>query len=163
MLKRWLDREAAFGCLDFDVQAASSEPLGLCPRVFEFVIVFVQVQDAPCVKIVADARITPQLSQLLAAVQRKCESGIGVATGPARQTFKEKAQAPKPLGEVGARPEEQRGVLAPEPLQDRQRSGRVGPGLGVADRNLAAVCKTRLKRRFGLTVHYHDLVAALRV
>src|SRR5207249_10855726 len=26
-------------------------------------------------------------------------SGIGVATGPARQTFKEEAQTPKPLGE----------------------------------------------------------------
>src|SRR6058998_1885766 len=162
MLERRLDHQAAFGRLDFDVQAARSEPLSLSLRVLEFAAVFVQVQDASRIKIVADARIAPQLAQLLVAIQRKRESGIGVAAGPARQTFKEEAQTPKPLGEVGARPEEQRGVLAPEPLKDRQGSGRVGPGFGVADRNLPAICKTRLKRRLGLTVHHHDLVAALR-
>src|SRR6267154_2087495 len=128
MLERRLDYQTPFRRLDFDVQAERSEPLSLSLRVFEFAAVFVQVQDASRIKIVVDARIAPQLAQLLVAIQRKRESGIGVATCPARQTFKEEAQTPKPLGEVGAGPEEQRGVLAPEPLQDRQRSGRVGPG-----------------------------------
>src|SRR2546425_11731909 len=103
MLERRLDHQAAFGRLDFDVQAARSEPLSLSLRVLEFAAVFVQVQDASRIKIVADARIAPQLAQLLVAIQRKRESGIGVAAGPGRETIQEGRGTPKPLREGGAR------------------------------------------------------------
>src|SRR5882672_11766688 len=162
MLERRFDRKALPWCPDFNVQATSSEPSGLFLCVFEFAAVFVQVQDALRTKIVADAGIASQLAQLLVAVQRKYQRGFGVAKRPTRQTLKEEAQTPKPLGEVGARPEEQRGVFAPQPLQDLQRGGRVGPRLGVTDRNLAAVGKARLERRFGLAVHHRHFMAALR-
>src|SRR5438093_10628767 len=109
MLERRLDHQAAFGRLDFDVQAARSEPLSLSLRVFEFAAVFVQVQDASRIKIVADARIAPQLAQLLVAIQRKRESGIGDATGPSRQKYKEEAQNQKPLGVVCVEPNDTRG------------------------------------------------------
>src|SRR6266850_3794813 len=118
MLERRLDRKALLRRLDLRIHALSSELLGLSFRAFEFADVLVQVQDAPCLKIVTNARIAAQLAQLLAAVPRESKSGFGVAAGPTRQTFKEEAHAPKPLGEVGAWSEEQRGVLAPEPLQD---------------------------------------------
>src|SRR2546427_12079668 len=147
MLERRLDHQAAFGRLDFHVQAARSEPLSLSLRVFEFAAVFVQVQDASRIKIVADARIAPQLAQLLVAIKRKRESGIGVATCPARQTFKEEAQTPKPLGELAARPEEQPGGLAPAPAQYRQGSGRVGAALGGPGRTLSGIFSARPERR----------------
>src|SRR5437867_7375735 len=120
MLERRLDHQAAFGRLDFHVQAARSEPLSLSLRVFEFAAVFVQVQDASRIKIVADARIAPQLAQLLVAIKRKRESGIGVATCPARPTIKEGAANPKPMGEGGGRPEEQPGGFAASPPQSPQ-------------------------------------------
>src|SRR5258706_11193145 len=162
MLEHRFDRKAFPWRPDFNIQAPSSEPSGLFLCVFEFAPVFVQVQDARRTKIVANAGIASQLAQLLLAVQRKYQRGFGVAKRPTWQTFKEEAQTPKPLGEVGARPEEQRCVFAPQPLQDLEGGGRVGPRLGLTDRDLATIGEARLERGFGLAVHHRHFVAALR-
>ena len=48
-----------------------------------------------------------------------------------------------------------------EPLQHLQRRARVGPGLGVADRDLAAVGEAGFGGRRGLAVDDGDVVALL--
>src|SRR2546430_13641815 len=103
MLERRLDHEAPFGCLDFDIKAASPEPLGLFPRVLEFVAVLVQLQDAARIKIVANAGIAAQLTQLLAAVKRERESGIRVAAGPGPATIQKGGAGPQHLAGARAR------------------------------------------------------------
>src|SRR5262249_17996954 len=77
------------------------------------------------------------------------------------RAFAQKTQAPEPLPRIGAQPEQQRGILLAQPLQDLQRRARVRPWLGVADGDLPAVREPRLRGGRGLAVDDRDLVAQL--
>jgi len=90
----------------------------------------------------------------------RCESGTVFAAGPARQHSKRSA-SPKAIGELGARPKQQRGILTPEPLQKLSKSFRVGQGRS----GLTEICPPFAKLSQGQVRpdgHHLDLVAALR-
>src|SRR5882672_12385393 len=117
------------------------------------------MQDAGGAGVVADPAFAPQLAELLLAVEGQRERRLGIVEGPPGQAFQEKAKTPKPFAKVRARAEEQGSVLASDPAQDLQRRRGVGPGLGVADRDLSAVREARFEPRFRLPVDYRNLVA----
>ena len=77
------------------------------------------------------------------------------------QALEEEARAPRPLRRIHAQAEEERRVVAPDPLQDLRRRIGIGPGFGVADGNLPAVGERSLHPRGIAAVHDHDLVALL--
>jgi hypothetical protein len=87
-----------------------------------------------------------------------CSDVVARARGRA---FAQELQAPQPLAHVGADAEQQRRVFLPEPLQHLQRRARVGPGFGMADRDLPAVGEAGLRGRRGLAVDDGDVVALL--
>ena len=79
-----------------------------------------------------------------------------------REALVEEAKSPRPLRRIHARAEEQRRVLAQEPPEDLRRRAGIGPGLGVAHRDLAAVGERSLEPRAFAALDDHDLVARLR-
>ena len=102
-----------------------------------------------------------QLLQLLTRIQRQPErqSGIG-ATAPG-QTLMQKAQPPQPLRRIGAQTEQQRCIFTSEPTQRQCRRTRIGPGLAMTDRDLAAIGKAGLLRHCRLTINELDLMPGL--
>ena len=69
--------------------------------------------------------------------------------------------APTATGAIGAQAEQQRRVFAGQPLQHLQRRAGVGPGFGMADRDLAAVGEAGFGGRAGLAVDDGDVVPLL--
>src|SRR5205085_4175558 len=61
--------------------------------------------------------------------------------------------APGPLVGIHPQPEEQRRILAPEPLEQLDGGVGVGPGRGVADRDLPAVGERGLQSRPVAALH----------
>src|SRR5574340_722953 len=119
------------------------------------------MEDAASQAVILDAGVLAQAAQTVAAVQRQAGDGVGVAARAPRQAFEEEAQAPRPLPPVGVRPEQQRRILAAQPFEQLQRRARIGPRLGVADRDLAAVGEAGLQAGARLAVEHRDGVAFL--
>jgi hypothetical protein len=99
------------------------------------------VQDALRALVVGDAGVAAQLLQHVAAVGAQAHDLLDVVARARRRAFAQELQAPQPLPHVGADAEQQRRVFLAQPLQHLQRRARVGPGLGMADRDLPAVGK----------------------
>ena len=93
------------------------------------------------------------------AVQGEREDLADVVARPEGQALGEEPHGPRPLVPVGAEPEEERRVLAAEPLDDLRRRPRVRPRLGVAHRDLAAVREARLEPCGALPLDDGHLVA----
>ena len=91
-------------------------------------------------------------------VEREIEALDRVAPRAPRQALEQELQAAAPLPRIGAQPEQERRVLAAEPLQDLGRRIRIGPRLGVRRGDLAAVGERRLERRSRLAVDDDDVV-----
>ncbi len=127
----------------------------------EFLAAGVEVQDALRALVVGDAALAPQLLQRRAAVGAQAHDLTDVVPRARRRALAQELQAPQPLAQVGAQAKQQRRVFLAQPLQDLQRRARVGPGLGMADRDLAAVGKAGLGRRRGLAVDDADFVPLL--
>ena len=127
----------------------------------ELLLAGVEVQDALGTFVVGQAQVTAQLLQRVAAVGAQAHDLLDVAARACRRAFAQELQPPQPLAHVGTDAEQQRRIFPPQPLQHLQRRARVGPGLGMADRDLAAVGKAGLRRGRGLAVDDADVVALL--
>ncbi len=128
-------------------------------RGVEFPLRGVEVQDALGPLVVLDARLAAQRLQGVAAVGAQADDLADVVARACGQAFAQEAQPPQPLQPVRPQPEQQRRVLAQHPLQRLPRCGRVGPGFGVADRNLSAVGEAGFGAGEGLAVDHRDLAA----
>ena len=73
----------------------------------------------------------------------------------------QKLQTPAPLGGVELGAKQQRCLFVEHPFERLPRCLAVGPGLAIADRDLAAIGKAGLQRRAALAVNHGDLMAAL--
>jgi hypothetical protein len=81
--------------------------------------------------------------------------------GARRRAFTQELKAPEPLAHVRADAKEQWGVFLAQPLQHLQWRAGVGPGFGVAYRDLPAVGEAGFGRRGGLPVDHGHFVAEL--
>jgi hypothetical protein len=157
--ERGLDRDALGGGPHDAVAAELAHQRRRRDAVLELLGVRVELQDAALEVVVGDAGLAPQLAQAVARVEREVEALDRVVPRAGRQALDQEAQAPQPLPRVGAQPEEQRRVLAPEPFRDLERRLRIRPRLGVGRGDLPAVHERGLERRPLLPVDERDLVA----
>jgi hypothetical protein len=130
-------------------------------RAIELFLAGVEMQDALCPLVVGNVARLAQLLQRVAAVGAQAHDLRDVVPRARRRALAQEAQAPQPLAHVGTHAEEQRRVFLAQPLQNLQRGAGVGPGFGMADRDLAAVGEAGLRRRRGLAVDDGDLMTLL--
>ena len=116
------------------------------------------MQDAALDALVFERELLPQPFQDSAAVQRQCDDRADVRVGPLGSALAQERGTPQPLHWIEARPEQQWGVGSPEPLKDLAGRRRVGPRLGMTDRDLAAVGQTGFQCRAASAVDDDDLV-----
>ena len=86
---------------------------------------------------------------------------LDVVARARRRALAQELQAPEPLAHVGAQAEQQRRVFLPSHCSTLSGAPGIGPGLGMADRDLAAVGEAGLRRRRRLAVDDGHLVAEL--
>jgi len=120
------------------------------------------VQDALCALVVLDASGRAQLLQRVAAVGAQAHDLLDVVARTRGCAVAQEGQAPQPLPHVGAQTEEQGRIFLAQPLQHLERRAGVGPGLGVAHRDLAAVGKAGLGAGRTLAVDDGHFVTQLR-
>ena len=130
--------------------------------VLELLRVGVELQDAALEMVVRDAGRRAKLAQAVARVEREVQALDRVVLRARRQALDEEAQAPEPLPPVRAQPEEQRRILAAEPLRDLERRVRIGPGLRVRRRDLPAVRERGLEGGRRLSIDQRHLVTVGR-
>jgi hypothetical protein len=159
---RRLDRDALLGRLHLGRAPVTAHPLGLSGGPLECLVVRVEREDAARELVVLEAGVAPELAQEPAAVEREREELPRVLAVAERQAFEEEPRAPRPLTPLRARPEDERRVVAAEPLQELRRHARVGPRLGVARRDLPTVREARLEARGALPLDHGDFVPGAR-
>jgi hypothetical protein len=141
--ERGLDRHRLVHRLHLPVEPVRGHDLRGRHGAIEFVLLRVVVQDPQLLLVVVDAGLGAQRLQRIAAVERKLHDLGDVLARVRRRAFEEEPQAPRPLRRVHAQAEEQRRVVAPQPLQDLGRRVGIGPRLRVADGDLARRWRTR--------------------
>ena len=119
------------------------------------------MQDALHALVVLEACVLPQLPQHATAVSAQFHELGDVVACPRGCAFAQEPQAPGPLARISAQSKQQRRVFPGQPLEHLQRRCRIGPGLGVAYRDLSAVGITGFSRRQGLPVNHGDFMAEL--
>src|SRR5688572_2265561 len=159
--QRRLERQALGGGLHFAPDAKRAHRFRMAGERLEIALVGGELQDAALEVVVADAELRAQGAQAFAAVAGEAGQRAAVALETAREAFEQKAQAPLPLRPVGARAEQQRRILAPQPAQKFRQHGRLGPGLGVAGGDLPAVGERGLQAGGLAPLDDGDLVAGL--
>ena len=122
----------------------------------------VKVQNALCALVVLQAGGGTQLLQHGAAVGAQTHNLLDVVPCACRGAFAHELHAPQPLPHVCPNAKQQRRVFFAQPLQDLEWRTGVGPGLGMADRDLPAVGEAGFRRGRGLAVYHGDFVAELR-
>ncbi len=148
-------RLQAHGFVGIDQAAVAAQGLHLLgglERALELAGVRIEVQDALHALLVLDAGVRPQLLQGLAAVGAQAHDLLDVVARARGRAVAQEGQAPEPLAHVGAQAEQQGGVLPAQPAQQLQRCAGVGPGLGMADRDLPAVGEAGFGAGRGLAV-----------
>jgi hypothetical protein len=95
----------------------------------------------------SDSCVAAELHQLLHVA---LEGRVGA--------LRQEGQAPAPLVGVQPRAEQQRRVVAQQPLGHLEGRAGIGPGLAEADRDLRAVGEAGLQRRVGLAVDDDDFM-----
>jgi hypothetical protein len=114
-------------------------------RAVELLLFGVVVQDPQLQLVVFDAGGGAQRLQARAAVERELHDLGDVRVRARRHAFEEEAQPPRPLVRVHAQAEQQRRVVAPQPLEDLSRRVRIGPRLRMAHGDLPAVGERSLE------------------
>ena len=159
--QRWFKAHGLVGADDLALAAQLAHLLGRGQRAVEFLLVGIEVQDALRALVVLDAGGRAQLLQRVAAVGAQAHDLLDVVARARWRAVTQKGQAPQPLAHVGADAEQQGRILLAQPLQHLERRAGVGPGLGVAHRDLAAVGKAGLGAGRALAVDDRDLMAKL--
>ena len=119
------------------------------------------MQDALRALVVFDIAFAAQSLQRVAAVGAQAHDLLNIVARACGRAFAHERQAPQPLAHVGADAEQQRRVFLAQPLQHLQGGPRVGPGLGMADRDLAAVGEAGFRGRRSLAIDDGDVVPLL--
>ena len=159
--QRRLDAHGLVGADDLALAAQRAHLLGRGQRAVKLLLVGIEVQDALRALVVLDARGRAQLLQRVAAVGAQAHDLLDVVARARRRAVAQKGQAPQPLAHVGADAEQQGRIFLAQPLQHLQRRAGVGPGFGVAHRNLPAVGKAGFGAGGALAVDDGHLVAEL--
>ena len=110
-----------------------------------------------------EAFLRPDLLDEAAAFERHVDDLGGVPVGARGQAIDQEFRHPKPLMDVERRPEQKRRVAVEQPFEHLERRGRIGPGLGMADRDLSAIGEARLEARFRLPVDHADRLAVAQI
>jgi len=160
--ERRLDGYAFGDGLHVAVAAELAHQLGRRDALRELLRIGIEGEDAALQLVVFDPRLRAQLLQAIARVERQVQALDGVVPRPRRQAFVEELQSPAPLLRIGAQPEQERRVVAAQPLQDLERCVRIGPRFRIGCRDLAAVRERGFERRARMTVEHRDLVPVLR-
>ena len=127
-------------------------------RLVQGLAAFVDAQDAACLLLVLDAGFGAQRQKLRPAVAADRGDLGRVGAGACRQALTQEGEAPGPLVRIGAQAKQHRRVFAPQPFEHLLRRRWIGPGLGVAGRNLAAVGEAGFHRGRILAVDDRDLM-----
>ena len=117
------------------------------------------VEDAAGELVVGDAGGRPHQGELVAAVQRDAQRALDVDGDARPPAVGEEAQAPRPQCRIEAQVEQQRRIVAAQPLERLPRCGGRCPRRGMVGRDLAAVGEAGLQCRARLAVDDHDLRA----
>ena len=160
--ERGLDAHRLVGADHLALAAQGAHLLGGGQGAVELLGAGVEVQDALRALVVLDAGGGAQLLQRVAAVGAQAHDLLDVVARARRGAFAQERKAPEPLAHVGAQAEQQRRILLAQPLQHLERRAGVGPGLGVAHRDLAAVGKAGLGAGRALAVDDGHFVTQLR-
>ena len=153
-----LERDATGAVEDRDLAshlAHHRRPLG---AVGELPVIAEDMEDAPALLVVFEPGLRRQLLEHGAAVKGEGQDTADVGARPPRRAVGEEAEPPGPHGGIGVEMKDQRRVLAPEPSEELQGHGRVGPGHGVGGRDMAAIGVAGLETRPPLAVDDGDLV-----
>ena len=159
--QRGLDAHGLVGADHAALAAQGAHLLGGGQGAVELLLVRIEVQDALRALVVLQAGGGAQLLQRLAAVGAQAHDLFDVVARARRGAVAQKGQAPEPLAHVGAQAEQQRRVFLAQPLQHLERRAGVGPGLGMAHRDLPAVGETGFRAGRGLAVDDGHFVAEL--
>jgi hypothetical protein len=127
-------------------------------RLVQRLAAFVDAQDAACLLLVLNAGFGAQREELRPAVAVDGRDLGRVGAGACRQALAQEGEAPGPLVRIGAQAKQHRRVFAPQPFEHLRRRSGVGPGLGVAGRDLAAVGEAGFHRGRVLAVDDRDLM-----
>jgi hypothetical protein len=117
-----------------------------------------EVQDAALEPLVLDAGACHQRLERLVAVAPERHELLHVALERRVAALAEERQAPAPLVRVEPGTEQQRGVVAQQPLRHLERRVGAGPRLAEAHRDLGTVGEAGLQGRVGLTIDESDVV-----
>ena len=159
--QRRFDAHRLVGADDLALAAQLAHLFGRAERAVEFLGVGIEMQDALRALVVLDAGVAAQLLQRAAAVGAQADDLPDVVARALGRAVAQEGQPPEPLAHIGTQAEQQRCVLLAQPLQHLERCARVGPGLGVADRDLAAVGETGFRAGRGLAVDDGHFVTLL--
>ena len=130
-------------------------------RFVQRLLALVDGQDATGLFVVVDAGFGAQVLQRAPAVQPQIEQLADILLGAARAAFGEEFQRPRPLPAVKAPAKQQRGVFFGHPFQRAHRRAGVGPRLGLADRNLAAIGIAGFDAGLRLAINHDDFMTGL--
>jgi hypothetical protein len=157
--ERGLDRDAFVGRAHDAVAAELAHQRRGLDTVLEFLGIGVELQDAALEMVVRDAGLGAQRLQAVPRVKREVEALDRVVLRTRRQAFDEELHPPFPLPPVGAQPEQQRRILAAQPLEDLERRLGIRPGLGIRRGDLSAVGERSLEPGGWLAVDDGDVMA----
>ncbi len=160
--ERRLQRDALGDRFRGDIQAARAQRRNVRARALEVASIGEDLKNAARLLVVFEPELVPQRLELAPTVERKREDRGGIRARAPGQTFVQEPQAPGPLRPIRARPEQQRRVLSPQPLENQRRRLGIRPRLGVTRRDLATVGEARLERRSALPIDDGDLMAGAR-
>ena len=162
LAQRRLDRDAFVDGLDGAVAAVLAHVLGLDNAALEGLNIGVELKNAAFEMVVANTGLRAQRFQAVTRIQRELQALHRVASRSRRQALDEKREPPSPLSRIRAQPEQQRRVVAAQPLQNLPWRARIRPRFGIRRRNLAAVGERGFQRNAGLAVDHRNLVTVVR-
>ena len=140
-----LDSDALVDCLHLAVDALLAHQRSRLCAVVEFARLRVELEDSALLLIVLDAGRGTQRLQAIARIEREVEALDRVAPRTPRQAFAQEGERKSPLMRIGAQAEQQRRILAPQPLQDFSRCAGVRPWLRRARRRSDRRSRTRFR------------------
>ena len=131
------------------------------PRGVERVLRAVDLDHAPGGAIVGDAGLGADLLQRLQRMERQDQVGAGIGAELLGRAIAGEFEAPAPHLRDRAVAQQQRRILAAEPLDDLHRHAGLRPRLDLAGMDDAAIAPAGLHAGRRLALDHHDVVAGL--
>src|ERR1035437_6375358 len=119
------------------------------------------MQNAACQAVMVDAGFSLHALQGLAAVFGNRNDLADIVGGACRRAFTQELHAPAPLQPFSPQAKQQGRIFLTQPSQNLHWRRRVGPRLGMRQRDLATVGEAGFLGGAGLPVDYRDLMSRL--